>query len=161
MQSAPETAAHIVPAETPAQISVVRELFLEYAQSLDFSLCFQSFDRELATLPGDYAPRWAPPGCGGGWPHRRMRCVSQARRWNLRDEAPRRNFRGLGLGRRLAEAVIAEARAMGCARMRLDTVADSMREAVTLYRTLGFREIAPYRKNPLPSALYMELLLTQ
>lgn len=71
MQSAPETAAHIVPAETPAQISVVRELFLEYAQSLDFSLCFQSFDRELATLPGDYAPpmgaswlrRWmaAPP----------------------------------------------------------------------------------------------------
>lgn len=90
-----------------------------------------------------------------------MRCVSQARRWNLRDEAPRRNFRGLGLGRRLAEAVIAEARAMGCARMRLDTVADSMREAVTLYRTLGFREIAPYRKNPLPSALYMELLLTQ
>ncbi len=72
----------------------------------------------------------------------------------------RPQFRATGLGRRLAEEIIAQARYIGYSRMRLDTVVSVMGRAVQLYRALGFREIAPYRDNPIPSALYMEMLLT-
>ena len=71
------------------------------------------------------------------------------------------NFRGKGWGRKLAEAVIDEARSIGYQRMRLDTVEPMMKEAVQLYRALGFYEIPPYRKNPIPGAMYMELDLSQ
>jgi ribosomal protein S18 acetylase RimI-like enzyme len=72
----------------------------------------------------------------------------------------RPQFRGKGLGRALAERVIADAREIGYQRLRLDTVEPVMQAAVAVYRQLGFREIAPYRENPIEGALYMELKLS-
>jgi len=150
----------IVEAKSAEQIAQARELFLEYAKSLGFSLCFQSFDTELAELPGDYAPpqgrlllaedNGQPAGCVAL--HCLEPAVCEMKRLYLRP-----TYRGQGLGRKLAEAVISEARAMGYKHMRLDTVEPIMRDAVAMYRRLGFREIAPYRLNPIEGALYMEL----
>jgi putative acetyltransferase len=71
----------------------------------------------------------------------------------------RPSFRGKGLGRMIAEAIIAEARKIGYHHMRLDTIEPIMKDAVEMYRKLGFREIAPYRANPIAGAMYMELQL--
>jgi putative acetyltransferase len=151
---------------SPAQIAQTRELFLEYAQSLGFSLDFQNFDNELAGLPGDYAPpagrlllaeyEGQLAGCaalhkidsGAGSE------VCEMKRLYLRS-----GFRGKGLGCALADRIIVEARAIGYRRMRLDTVEPVMKDAVAMYRRLGFQEIAPYCKNPMAGALYMELQL--
>jgi GNAT superfamily N-acetyltransferase len=149
-------------AESTAQIAQARELFLEYAQSLGFSLCFQSFDKELAGLPGDYAP---PEGrlllvdyegqlAGCVALHRLELHICEMKRLYLRPQ-----FRGKGLGRALAERIITEARQIGYHRMRLDTVEPVMKDAVAMYRKLGFREVAPYRPNPMAGAMYMELEL--
>ena len=150
-------------ASSPAQIAQVRELFLEYAKSLGFSLCFQSFDQELAGLPGDYSP---PDGrlliaeyeaelAGCVALHKLEPGICEMKRLYLRPA-----FRGKGLGRRLAETILNEARSIGYQRLRLDTVERVMRDAVGLYRALGFREIAPYRANPMEGTLYMELVLS-
>lgn len=150
-------------ASSPAQIAQVRELFLEYAKSLGFSLCFQSFDQELAGLPGDYSP---PEGrlllaeyegqvAGCVALHKLEPGIGEMKRLYLRPA-----FRGKGLGRRLAETILNEARSIGYQRVRLDTVERMMRDAVGLYRALGFREIAPYRANPMEGTLYMELVLS-
>jgi len=143
-------------------VQQVRELFLEYAQSLGFSLCFQSFDAELAGLPGDYAPphgrlllasyQGEPAGCVAM--HEIEPRICEMKRLYIRP-----SFRGKKLGLALALAVIAEARQVGYSAMRLDTVAGVMDDAIVMYRRLGFREIAPYRTNPVPGALYMELAL--
>ncbi len=148
--------------ESPEQIAAIRELFLEYAQSLGFSLCFQSFDQELAELPGDYA---APEGrlllatCEGQSAgcvalHKLDHEICEMKRLYVRPE-----FRGKGLGKILAERIIGEAHQIGYKQLRLDTVEPLMRTAVKMYRTLGFREIAPYRPNPIEGALYMEISL--
>jgi ribosomal protein S18 acetylase RimI-like enzyme len=149
-------------AESPAQLAQARELFLEYAQSLGFSLCFQNFDKELASLPGGYAP---PEGrllladqdgqlAGCIALHKLEPGVCEMKRLYLR---PR--FRGKGLGRALADHIIAEARQIGYQRMRLDTVEPVMKDAVAMYRKLGFKEIAPYCPNPMSGVIYMELHL--
>ena len=150
----------IVQAESSAHIAHARELFLEYAESLGFSLCFQSFDQELAGLPGDYAPpdgRLLLAECAG----QQAGCVAlhklESGRCEMKRLYLRPAFRGKGLGRMLAERIIAEALAIGYRRMRLDTVEPIMKNAVALYRQLGFREIAPYRSNPIAGAMYMEL----
>jgi len=149
-------------AETAAQIAQARELFLEYAQSLGFSLCFQNFDQELAGLPGHYAP---PDGRlllaeYEGWLagcvalHKLDAQICEMKRLYLRPA-----FRGKGFGRVLADRIIAEARQIGYQRMRLDTVEPVMKDAVAMYRRIGFREIAAYCANPISGALYMELEL--
>lgn len=149
-------------AASPAQIAQARELFLEYAESLGFSLCFQNFDKELAALPGDYAP---PEGrlllveyenqlAGCVALHALDPGICEMKRLYLRPQ-----FRGKGLGRALAQRIIAEARQIGYQRMRLDTVEPVMKDAVAMYRRLGFKEIAPYCSNPIAGALYLELQL--
>jgi ribosomal protein S18 acetylase RimI-like enzyme len=156
------SALSLVQAETPAQMAQARELFLEYAQSLGFSLCFQNFDKELAGLPGDYAP---PEGrlllaefegqlAGCVALHKLAPEICEMKRLYLRPQ-----FRGKRLGRVLADRVIAEARQIGYRRMRLDTVEPVMKDAVAMYRRIGFHEIAPYCANPIAGALYMELQL--
>jgi putative acetyltransferase len=149
-------------AQTPADIRLARDLFLEYAHSLGFSLCFQSFDKELAGLPGEYA---APEGllllamhnnqaAGCAALHKLDDEYCEMKRLYVRPQ-----FRGHGLGVALAKRVIADAREIGYKYLRLDTVAPMMQAAVRMYRGLGFREIAAYRPNPIEGALYMELKL--
>ena len=162
MSTAAESALKIIQAKTPEQIATVRELFLEYARSLNFSLCFQSFEQELASLPGDYAPPSGrlllaqfdsrPAGCVAMRPLEHGIC-------EMKRLYVRRQFRGHNIGRRLSEAIISEAREAGYARMRLDTVAPLMRVAVQLYRELGFYDSRSYRPNPIAGTLQMELHL--
>lgn len=148
-------------ADAPADVAIARALFEEYQESLGFSLCFQNFDEELATLPGAYAPpegrlllafaAGEPAGCialrkiGDGVCEMKRLWVKPA-------------FRGTGLGRRLAEALLAEARGIGYRRVRLDTL-PSMRAAQALYEALGFRDIPAYNDHPIEGTRFMEALL--
>lgn len=152
----------IVTAETESQLGVVRKLLLEYWRSRDLSLSVFNFDRELAGLPGEYAP---PSGrlllalcndeAAGCVALRKLEPeICEMKRLYLLEK-----FRGIGLGRTLALAIIAEARGIGYRTMRLDTIGPSMGEALALYHRLGFRDIAPYRNNPLEGARYLELEL--
>ncbi len=131
----------------PGDIATVRRLFRAYANSLPFSLDFQNFAEELAGLPAPYTP---PAGClllareddaaiGVVALKPLAAGIAEVKRLYVVPEA-----RGAGLGRRLAERAIAEARAKGYERVRLDTHRPSMRAAIWLYRRLGFVEIAPY-----------------
>jgi len=149
------------PVQTNEDLASAKLLFEEYAESLDFDLHFQGFDQELANLPGEYAP---PKGCLllAEYKKQLAGCVAlrglsedicEMKRLYVRPE-----FRGLGIGSALAEAVIAQARNIGYTRMRLDT-APSMEAARELYRSLGFRQISPYRYNPIEGAIFMELEL--
>lgn len=152
----------IFQAASTIQIAQARKLFLEYAHSLGFSLCFQDFDEELAGLPGDYAPpegRLLLAQCEGQLAgcvalHKIDPGICEMKRLYLRPQ-----LRGKGLGRTLADRIIAEARQIGYDRMRLDTVGPVMMDAVAMYRKIGFHEIAPYRPNPIAGAMYMELQL--
>ena len=149
---------HLIQAARPEHLVDARRLFEEYAASLNFNLCFQNFAGELAGLPGEYGP---PDGrlllayCQS----QAIGCVAlrkvEERVCEMKRLYLQPAWRGRGWGRRLAEAVLAEARRAGYERMRLDTV-DSMIAALELYRSLGFRPIPAYRFNPLPGAQYLE-----
>lgn len=151
----------LVYAESEKHLSHVRELFTEYAASLGFDLCFQNFDKELAKLPGEYAP---PNGCliiaidgtqvvGCVALRKLVNDICEMKRLYVRPV-----FRGKGIGRELVKAIIDEAKKIGYTHMRLDTV-PVMKEAIALYRSMGFYEIEPYRYNPIEGAVFMELTL--
>lgn len=146
-------------ADRDTDMAPVRELFLEYAASLGFSLCFQGFDEELASLPGKYGPprglillaemEGQPVGCVGLRPLR-DREICEMKRLYLRPAA-----RSTGLGRHLACAIIEAGAALGYRAMRLDTL-PQMDAAIRLYASLGFAPIAPYYDNPIDGAMYLE-----
>ena len=153
----------IVQAESAVEIEQVRELFGEYVTWLGINLCFQNYGKEVADLPGDYAPPrgrlllaldddGAAAGCAA------LRNlgneVCEMKRLFVRPA-----FRGQRLGWRLAEMVLAEARALGYERIRLDTLPGKMDRAIAMYRVLGFKDIAPYYNNPVAGAAFMELEL--
>jgi ribosomal protein S18 acetylase RimI-like enzyme len=149
----------LVEALTPEQVNDARRLFREYQSSLDVDLCFQSFEEELASLPGAYArPRGRlfiamrgdeAVGCIALRPLSGSVC-------EMKRLYVKASMRGTGLGRRLAMRVIEDARGIGYSVLRLDTL-PSMTEAIALYRRLGFVEIAPYCVNPVPGARFLEL----
>ncbi|HEV8324819.1 MAG TPA: GNAT family N-acetyltransferase [Myxococcota bacterium] len=145
-----------------APVAAVRVLFEEYQRWLGLDLCFQGFDHELASLPGDYAPPRGrlliarAGGRDGGCGALRPLDAEVAEMKRLYVRAP---WRGWGVGRLLAQRLVADARALGYARLRLDTL-PVMTAAQALYATLGFRDIAPYRPNPIPGARWLELDLT-
>jgi ribosomal protein S18 acetylase RimI-like enzyme len=152
---------NIFEAETPDHIKSARDFFEQYAASLGFDLGFQDFAAELQNLPGEYAQ---PHGCIllANQKERIVGCVA-LRKWDEFTCEMKRLYvipsaRGQGIGRKLAETIIARAKAMGYKHMRLDTVA-SMQAANRLYSSLGFRPIAPYRYNPLEGAQFYELSL--
>jgi ribosomal protein S18 acetylase RimI-like enzyme len=150
-----------ISAAGPEDLAAIREMLTEYAAWVAVDLGFQQFEREVQGLPGDYQP---PSGClfiarladqpAGMVAMRRRddeRC--EMKRLYVRPEA-----RGTGLGRRLAERVIAEARARGYREMLLDTL-PVMQDAQRMYLALGFRDIAPYYESPIPGTRYMALQL--
>jgi len=149
-------------AESPQLIRMVRELFLEYSESLGVDLCFQGFAEELASLPGEYSrpegrlllmmDEQQAVGCLALRPIGHNVC--EMKRLYLRPE-----YRGKGAGRTLIDTLIRAAREIGYERMRLDTL-PSMTKAIAIYRSLGFKEIPPYRVNPVAGASFLELNLS-
>jgi GNAT superfamily N-acetyltransferase len=145
-----------------ADLDEIKVMFREYSALVSEALCFQGFDQELASLPGDYAPPSgalliardgaAAAGCVA------LRRLDE-RTGEMKRMYVREAFRGTGLGRRLALAVIGEAKTRGCARIVLDTL-PKLATAIALYRDLGFLETGPYLPAPTPGALCFELRLS-
>jgi putative acetyltransferase len=147
---------------TPEEIDAVREIFREYAQALGVDLCFQQFDEELASLPGEYgAPRGAlliatvDGELAGCCALRPLDSADYPNASEMKRLYVRKPFRGFGLGRQLAEAILDCARQGGYACVLLDTL-DEMEAARALYVDLGFEEIPPYYQNPIPGAHYLK-----
>ena len=152
----------LIHATQPEHIEQAQALFLEYGRSLSFSLCFQSFDEELKSLPGAYAPpsgrlllaRSAGHAAGCVALRKLEAGICEMKRLYVRP-----GDRGKRLGRLLVERIIVEARIIGYQSMRLDTIESAMKDAIALYRRMGFEEIAPYSDIPVEHALWMELRL--
>lgn len=146
----------------PLALAGARQLFEEYASSISVDLCFQDFARELAQLPGDYAaPRGVLMVCtvdgvdAGCCAMRPLDAADYPNACEMKRLYVRPSFRGLGLGRRLAEAILDAARMAGYDCILLDTL-DDMESARALYAELGFSEIPPYYYNPIAGAHYLK-----
>jgi len=152
-------------ATSPSELDTARALFTEYAAGLQHDLCFQGFDSELRDLPGDYA---APRGslllarCEGQWAGccalRPLDSSDYANACEMKRLYVRQAFRGLGIGRALAEAILDMARQAGYSCVLLDTL-DDMESARAMYVDLGFEEIPPYYHNPIAGAHYLRVEL--
>lgn len=151
----------IINAISPADFATGKRLFLEYAQSLDFNLCFQNFEQELADIQVQYG---APNGClllvkngeeavGCAGVRRWKDDIAELKRMYLQPQT-----RGLGLGKKLLEAALENARQLGYRSIRLDTL-PTMETAIALYRAFGFSDIPPYRDNPFEGTIYLEKTL--
>ena len=161
MSASSPTLEFITPT-TPEQLAATRLIFQEYADQLGVDLCFQNFEAELAGLPGDYAP---PQGClllallngeiAGCCAMRPLETVDYPNACEMKRLYVRQGFRGLGLGRQLAEAVLDAARIAGYHSVLLDTLND-MEAARALYEDLGFKDIPPYYHNPIAGAHYLK-----
>lgn len=158
-------ALQLITPASPDELAATRAIFQEYAQDLGVDLCFQAFDAELASLPGDYAePRGAlrlalvdgeVAGCCA------LRALDSADYPNAAEMKRlyvRKAFRGFGLGRQLAEDILDMARLAGYENVLLDTL-DDMEAARALYAELGFEDIPPYYHNPIPGAHYLKVRL--
>ena len=155
------TAVELVRVDSPALWADARNLVEEYAASLGFDLAFQDFQHELESLASEYGPPhgsfllarhdglWI--GCGG------LRRISDAT-CEMKRLYVTPAGRGRGVGRAIAEALVAHARGLGYGEMLLDTV-PAMVEAQAIYRRLGFVPTDPYRFNPLPGASFWRLQL--
>jgi ribosomal protein S18 acetylase RimI-like enzyme len=153
---------HLVTPDTPALLDATRAIMREYAESLDVDLCFQSFDEELAALPGEYAQPQGVlllavidgevAGCGAVRP---LPDCDYPNACEMKRLYVRRAFRRFGLGRIVAEALMERASEAGYSTMVLDTL-DDMEAARGLYASLGFEEIPPYYYNPIPGAHYLK-----
>ncbi|MES2583774.1 MAG: GNAT family N-acetyltransferase [Pseudomonadota bacterium] len=161
---APLSPAHIrvlVP-ESASELDAVRSLFVEYAGTLNVDLCFQNFNTELATLPGEYA---APRGglllatvdgeLAGCCAMRPLDAVDYPNACEMKRLYVRPAYRGLQLGRTLAENILETARVAGYDCILLDTLND-MEAARALYQELGFEDIPPYYYNPIAGAHYLK-----
>jgi len=154
MTRAPKGCEIIAAATTPEDVAAVKDLFLEYAAWLGEDLCFQGFDEEMETFPkiychlllaradGEIAGAIGLKDLGDG--------ICEMKRLFVRDA-----FKATGLGRRLSERLIEDAKALGFRAMRLDTL-PRLEAAVALYRKLGFKEIPPYYFNPVEGVVYFE-----
>jgi putative acetyltransferase len=157
--------ARIAEARGTSDMAQARAIFLEYAGSLSVDLCFQSFDQELASLPGDYAgPRgeillaWCGTALAGCVALRAMDDADYPNAAEMKRLYVRPAFRGSGLGRELTERILDAARARGYSAVLLDTL-DDMEAARALYEDLGFEEIPPYYHNPIAGAHYLKVSL--
>ena len=181
----------LVTPDEPHEIEATRAIFREYAASLGIDLCFQNFDAELATLPGDYAePRGAlllalvdveghsqggaaaqpidapmlrrvqgrPAYVAGCCALRPLDNTDYPNAAEMKRLYVRPAFRGLGLGRQLADAILDAARGAGYACVLLDTL-DDMESARALYEDLGFEEVPPYYHNPIAGSHYLKVEL--
>jgi GNAT superfamily N-acetyltransferase len=152
----------LAPPDGAARWDEARVILREYAASLGIDLCFQNFEAELSSLPGEYAPPAGQfllalvdghvAGCGG---LRALGDVDYANACEMKRLFVRPAFRRFGLGRLIAEALLDEARRAGYSTMLLDTL-DEMEAARGLYASLGFEEIPPYYFNPIPGAHYLK-----
>ncbi|MES2946106.1 MAG: GNAT family N-acetyltransferase [Pseudomonadota bacterium] len=151
--------------ETPEELDATRLVFREYAEQLGIDLCFQNFDAELASLPGDYA---APRGAlllvlvdgdiAGCCALRPLDNVDYSDACEMKRLYVRKAFRRFGLGRQLAEKMLDAARVAGYHHLVLDTLSD-MESARALYEDLGFEDIPPYYHNPIAGAHYLKVSL--
>lgn len=151
------------PASGPGDMATVRELFLEYQSDIGIDLCFQGFDEELASLPGDYTSplgglflAFVDDDAAGCCAFRPLPDSDYANACEMKRLFVRRAFRGFGLGRLLVEQILMQAKQSGYDAMLLDTLSD-MEAARQLYQEVGFEEVAPYYHNPLPGAHYLKV----
>lgn len=159
----PRPSIQLITPCTPGQLDATRQILREYAEQLGIDLCFQNFEAELAGLPGDYGP---PGGAlllamvdgdvAGCCALRALDSVDYPNAAEMKRLYVRKAFRGFGLGRQVAEAVLDLARVAGYHCVLLDTL-DDMESARALYADLGFTDIPPYYHNPIAGAHYLKV----